>query len=136
MLAKTRDELIWLRGSPDQVQAFLTARLVNDKLPTSVTYECLLGAWNQICNWCIPPSLTSLKALVNWIKARSRRSGSRGTALRIRLAALVYFLWKARNDVLWNNVPFNSASFIRQVKIHVYATMISHYPHAASFAMI
>ncbi|GAB2288182.1 hypothetical protein Dimus_037981 [Dionaea muscipula] len=206
MLAKTRNELLRLCGSSDQAQAYLTARLVNDKLPTSVTYEllqpkdccifwgsfiwhkhvepkmsfilwrammgrlcmkdnlrweldnrlclfcgteeettkhlffkcrCLLGAWNQICCWCdIPPSLTSLKALVNWIKARSRSSGSRGTALKITLAASVYFLWKARNDILWKNVPFYSVAFIRQVKIRVYAAMISHFPHAVSFAMI
>ncbi|GAB2266474.1 hypothetical protein Dimus_001483 [Dionaea muscipula] len=79
--------------------------------------SCSRGVWTQICFWCnIPPSLTSHKALVNWIKARSRQSGSRGTALRITLAATVYYLWKTRNDLQWNKIPFDPAFLVRKVK--------------------
>ncbi|GAB2291351.1 hypothetical protein Dimus_025609 [Dionaea muscipula] len=116
MLAKTRNELIECAVHlPKSVQSFLAARMVNYKL--RILWRAMLGRlctmdnlrWelvNRLCLFCGTEVET----------ARSRRSGSRGTALRVTLAASAYYLWKARNHLLWNKIPFDPAYLVRKVK--------------------
>ncbi|GAB2303773.1 hypothetical protein Dimus_038959 [Dionaea muscipula] len=87
------------------------------------TVWCIIRDWLRL-----PPSLRSLPRIFRWIKKYGRGNGLKASRLRLALAASVYYIWKARNEVIWKNSPFDTSSITRTIKIHVYQSMYSHFP--------
>ncbi|XP_056688751.1 uncharacterized protein [Spinacia oleracea] len=70
--------------------------------------RCLQG----IESWLdIPTSKVHYMGLLRWIKWKSNCSKFQKTAMHTAVNAIVYVLWRARNDALWNQkVPTPSAT--------------------------
>ncbi|GAB2270604.1 hypothetical protein Dimus_038863 [Dionaea muscipula] len=87
------------------------------------------GVWINIREWLgIPPSLNCLSRILRWLKKYGRGNGLKASRMRLALAASVYYIWRARNDMIWKQSQFDALSITRTIKIHVYQSMYSHFP--------
>ncbi|GAB2302979.1 hypothetical protein Dimus_038044 [Dionaea muscipula] len=91
---------------------------------------CFTGPiWSSIRDWIgMPPSLHCLLPILRWMKTYSRGNGLKACRMKLAVAASVYYIWKARNELLWKHSPIDTSSIIRTIKIHVYQAMYSHFP--------
>ncbi|GAB2286220.1 hypothetical protein Dimus_039749 [Dionaea muscipula] len=91
---------------------------------------CVTGeVWRRINDWLrLPPSLRCLPRILRWMKKYGRGNGIKAGRLRLALATSVYYIWKARNEIIWHQRPFDSSSITRTIKIHMYQSMYSNFP--------
>ncbi|GAB2302584.1 hypothetical protein Dimus_039372 [Dionaea muscipula] len=98
-----------------------------------VFFKCYLtgAVWEIIRDWLhIPTNLGCLPQILKWMKRNIRGTGMKAARIRITLAASVYYLWRARNEILWKHTPFDTLGIVRTIKIHVYQSMYFHFPNA------
>ncbi|GAB2268954.1 hypothetical protein Dimus_038743 [Dionaea muscipula] len=86
--------------------------------------------WGNLCEWLgIPQNILSLLAAVRWIKHRGRGNGFRATTLRLTFAAATYYIWKARNELIFERTDFGIDGTTRKIKIHVFSRLHSTTTH-------
>ncbi|GAB2296319.1 hypothetical protein Dimus_038416 [Dionaea muscipula] len=91
---------------------------------------CISGmVWTNIKDWLgLPASLNCLPRILRWLKKYGRGNGFKAGRMRVAAATCVYYIWKARNELIWKHSLFDVSNITRTIKIHVYQSMYSHFP--------
>lgn len=95
-------------------------------------FQCHLSSriWSQIRNWLgVSRLLSSIHSGLKWISREARGKSWRSAVKRIGLAATVYYIWSARNRMVFENLKPSSESIIHRIKTFVYRTIFSMYPY-------
>lgn len=69
--------------------------------------------------------MNTLKGALKWLKKEARGRSWKSKAKRVGLAATVYYIWRARNEKIFEETMRSQDELIHLIKIHVYK-VLSH----------
>lgn len=121
----TRDRLNFLNISQ-------TCPLCSTGLESSkhLFFECRITSsiWNNIKLWLgIRVGNSTILSTIKWCKRSRTGAAIKNKARRCALTAIVYFIWKARNLLVFEGKTFDPGDVERRVKVHIYTSLFSLY---------
>lgn len=84
--------------------------------------------WLQVQSWLhMIHSMTTIRAAFKWFKKEYRRHNAINMSRMLAFASTMYAIWKARNNLIFENeVPLVEASF-HKIKIFVFRCLYLHF---------
>lgn len=80
--------------------------------------------WKRIQDWLnITRSMSTLSSAIKWIKKDYKGSLINSKAVNIVLAANVYFVWMARNQILFAGKSICVNAIVSSIQSHVYTVL-------------
>ena len=89
-------------------------------------FQCLFvrQVWSKVKNWLgFHRSLTTLKAAVKWVIKEARGTGFQEKMKKLALASTTYFLWEARNLIIFEGKIQSPETVFRKIQISVYGVL-------------
>lgn len=86
--------------------------------------------WQQIKEWTgLRRTMGTLKSSVKWLLKDNGGTSWRCKWRQLSLAATVYYLWRCRNQAIFDSLVPDTEQVVRKIKIQVYKIVFSLYPH-------
>lgn len=126
----TKDNLLYLDITRDCILCSL-----HEETCLHLFFDCPFSArvWNSIKDWLgITRAMTTLASALKWMKKEARGTTWHSKAKRIALASTVYYIWMARNRMIFENLRPHVESIVRRIKTHIYKVIFSLYPHVST----
>ncbi|KAL2943828.1 hypothetical protein RDABS01_032175 [Bienertia sinuspersici] len=115
----TRDRLIRM-GLATENSCCLCNRGVESHSHLFFDCEFSRNCWKQILEWLnAKVQHYQLQQMIQWIARSCKGDRIRRQAFCAAVTAMVYALWRARNDLLWSNKPWTVDQVVDEVKFSV-----------------
>jgi len=98
-------------------------------------FQCEVSSriWRQIKDWVgFRHSTASLASTVKWLRKEGRGSSWQSKAKQVAFACSVYYIWSARNRLIFEGQSILVDSIISRIKTQVYRIIFSMYPYVLS----
>ncbi|XP_020255847.1 uncharacterized protein LOC109832815 [Asparagus officinalis] len=96
---------------------------------THLFFEChfSMTVWNEVMNWLKFKWRTcNWRMLLDWYCNRLRGRGFKLKVKRMALAAVVYNIWKERNNRIFNQKKRAPEQIVRDIKIGMYSVILNN----------
>ncbi|KAI5639961.1 hypothetical protein M9H77_00287 [Catharanthus roseus] len=153
-------KVVWIRALPPKFSFIFWIAILNrlptkDKLPflevdqqcalckrqletaNHLFFECSFAAqvWMDIKQWAgLRRCMATIKSSLRWILRENGGTSWKSNMRKLCLAATIYYIWKARNQAVFEQLVMDSQPIIRKIKIQVYKIVFNLYPHILIFS--
>lgn len=92
-------------------------------------YNLTIIVWDKVREWLgISRSMMTLKSTIKWIKKEHKGALVLGKAITLVFASPMFFIWKFRNDLIFDNKHAITEDIVKAIKFNVYRVLHFYYP--------